>query len=100
MSRWDPHIDLVLLLNALGDEVAGTTEREVVQACAEARQPLPQAANEVRELISAVTGDPAGTDADPFDPDGGLKKSRIELDGSRPHGIIAERGGRTHCRQH
>jgi hypothetical protein len=100
VSGWDPDIDLVLLLNALGEEIAATAEGEVVRACDDTRQSPAEAASEVRELISAVTGDPAETDIDPFDPDGGLKKSRIELDGSRPHGIIAERGGRTHCRQH
>jgi hypothetical protein len=100
MSKWDPHIDLVQLLKALGDEIAATTEGDVVQACAEARQSVTEAAKEVRELISAVSGDPVGADTDPFDPKIALKESHIDLEGSRPHGIIAERGSRTHCRQH
>jgi hypothetical protein len=100
MSLWDPHIDLVRLLNALNDEVVATTELEVAQACAEGRRSLTEAAREVRELISAASGDPVEADADPFDPDIGPREGQIDLEGSRPRGIIAERSSRPHCRQH
>jgi hypothetical protein len=99
MSQWDPDIDLMRLLNALGNEIAAATEREIFQACAEARQSLTEAAIEVRELIGAVSGDPVAGDADPFDPDIGPKEDRIKLEDSH-HGSIAERGSRTCCRQH
>jgi hypothetical protein len=35
MSCWEPHIDLMRLLEALGREVIAATELEVRQACAE-----------------------------------------------------------------
>jgi hypothetical protein len=94
MSLWDPHIDLMQLLGALGEEIAAATEGEVVQAGLEARQSLTETAREVRELIRAASGDPA----EPFDPDIGPGEGRIDLEGSRPRGIIAERGSRPYCR--
>jgi hypothetical protein len=100
MSCWEPHIDLMRLLEALGREIIAATELEVRQACTEEkgrsiaarrsaiaviwRGPALQVqggssavrtANEVRELIEAVSGDPS----DPFD----VEKGYIEVRGSR-----------------
>jgi hypothetical protein len=94
MSCRDPHIDLMRLLEALGREIIAATELEIRQACTEERGRLIVAcrsagpelqvqggssavrtANEVRELIEAVSGDPS----DPFD----VEKGYIELRGSR-----------------
>jgi hypothetical protein len=86
------------LLDALGTEIAATTEGEAVQAGMEVRQSLAEAAREVRGLIRAASVDPAEADPAPFDPDIGSGKGRINVEGSRPRGIIAERGSRPHCR--
>jgi hypothetical protein len=114
MSRWEPHIDLMRLLEALGSEVVAATELEVREACAEggwsmARTKLlwgawpelqvevgssiARTAKEVRELIEAVNGDPDGPEID-------VKKGHIELRGSRHiHGVV-ERGRLTCYKQH
>jgi hypothetical protein len=82
MSCWEPHIDLMRLLEALGREIIAASELEIRQACTEekgrsiaaCRSAWPELhveggssavtiANEVRELIEAVGGDPS----DPFD---------------------------------
>jgi hypothetical protein len=95
MSCWEPHIDLMRLLEALGGEIIAATELEVRQACTEekgqsiavCRSAWPElqvkvgpsavrTANEVRELIEAVCGDPS----DPFD----VEKGYIELSLERP----------------
>jgi hypothetical protein len=123
MSRWEPHIDLMRLLEALGSEVVAATELEVREACAEggwsmARTKLlwgawpelqvevgssiARTAKEVRELIEAVNGDPDGPeiDGDLDGPEIDVKKGHIELRGSRHiHGVV-ERGRLTCYKQH
>jgi hypothetical protein len=76
MSRWDPDIDLMRLLEALGNEVVATTEPEVRQACAETGWSLRWSAREVRELINAVNGEPGEPDIDVENGDDELKSSR------------------------
>jgi hypothetical protein len=86
MSCWEPHIDVMRLLEALSTEIAATAEREVSQACAEARGSLVEAANEVRHLIGAVNGD--------------LKEGDIDGESPGHHRSVTELGHRTCCRQH
>jgi len=40
MSRWEPHIDLMRLLEALATEIVAATDLEVLQACAENGWPM------------------------------------------------------------
>ena len=63
MNRWEPHIDLARLLEALGQEVVAATEQEVREACVEDGRSIRTAAREVRRLIGAVIGDPGDPDA-------------------------------------
>jgi hypothetical protein len=92
MSRWEPHLELMRLLDALANEITATTDDEVRQvydedSCTRA------AAREVRELIGSVSGDPGiDTDVDPTE-------ARIELESSTHRGNVAE-PGRTCHRQH
>jgi hypothetical protein len=57
MSKWDPHIDLARLFEALGAEIVAATDEEVRQACVRAGCAIPGAAGEVRDLIAAVSGE-------------------------------------------
>ena len=66
MNRWEPHIDLARLLEALGQEVAAATEQEVRQVCVEDGGSIRTAAREVRELIGALISDPGDPDAGPL----------------------------------
>jgi hypothetical protein len=98
MSRWEPHIDLMRLLEALSTELAVTTETEVLQAGVEARWPLAEAAREVRELIGALNGDPGEAEVlQSIDrTEGGVERENL-----RHHRSVTERGNRTCCsRQH
>jgi hypothetical protein len=62
LDFWEPHLELMRLLDALADEIAATTDGEVRRVCDESSSTT-AAAREVRELIGAVSGDP-GIDAD------------------------------------
>jgi hypothetical protein len=114
MSHWDPHLDLMRLLEALGSEIVAATELEARQACAEdpwsmARAKLLWSAwpelqveggssvtmtvKEVRELIEAVTGDSG-------DPEIAVEKVHIELRGSRHLQGAVEPGSRFCYKQH
>jgi hypothetical protein len=68
MSRWEPHIDLMRLLEALGNEIVSTTEQEVRQACAFDGWSIAMTAKlrckDVRELIDAVNGEPGEPEVD------------------------------------
>ena len=123
MSCWEPHIDLMRLLEALANEIVSTTEQEVRQACAENERSMATAklrwsawpelqvevgssiartAKELRELIEAVNGDSDGPeiDGDLDGPEIDVKKGHIELRGSRHiHGVV-ERGRLTCYKQH
>ncbi len=92
MSRWEPHIDLMRLLEALGNEIVSTTEQEVRQACAEDGWSMAMTAKlrckEVRELIDAVNGEPGEPEVD-------VEKGHIELGTSRHLQSVAERGSHT-----
>jgi hypothetical protein len=114
MSRWEPHIDLMRLLEALANEIVAATELEVRQACAECRSTMAgtaklmwsawpeleveggssmaSSAEEVRELIDAVNGEPGEPEAD-------IEESHIELATSRHLQSVAERGYRTGHKQ-
>jgi hypothetical protein len=93
MSRWDPHIDLMRLLEALANEIVSTTEQEVREACAWDRWSIAMTAKlrckEVRELIDAVTGEP---EVD-------IEKGDAELGTSRHLQSVAGRGSRTGHKQ-
>jgi len=114
MSRWEPDIDLMRLLEALGSEVVATTELEVREACTEggssiarpklrwstwpelrveAESSMARTAKEVRELIEAVNGDPD-------DPEIDVEKDHIDLTGSRPIQGVVESRGFTCYKQH
>src|SRR5258708_39495134 len=107
MSCWEPHIDLMRLLEALTNEIVSTTEQEVRQACAENERSMATAklrwsawpelqvevgssiartAKELRELIEAVNGDSdgPGIDGDLDGPESDVKKGHIEIEGSGP----------------
>lgn len=109
MSSWEPHIDLMRLLEALGTEIIAATEQELRQACTEENGWLiaccrsacsqsqveggsPRIAREVRELIEAVSGE----SSDPFD----VEKGYIELRGSRHIQGAVEPGSVTCHKQH
>lgn len=95
MSRWEPHLDLIRLLEALANEIVATTDDEVHRVCDEGWCTA-ATAKEVRDLIGAVCGDPGDPDIDPGAAPTG---ERIELESSAHHGIVAE-PGRTCHRQH
>ncbi len=92
MSRWEPHIDLMRLLDALANEIVSTTEEEVRQACAWDGWTIAMTAKlrckEVRELIDALNGEPGEPEVD-------VGKGHIELGTSRHLQSVAERGSRT-----
>jgi hypothetical protein len=54
MTSWQPHIDLVRLLEALGEEIVAATEREIHQACAEDGHSVLATADETRRVIGAA----------------------------------------------
>jgi hypothetical protein len=95
MSRWEPHLDLMRLLEALADEIAAATDYDVRQACSEGRCTAAMV-QEVRELIGTVSGDleAPGIDAD-VDP----QHKRVELERSVHPGNGTE-SGRTCHRRH
>ena len=112
MSRWEPHIDLMRLLEALARDLVATTELEVRQACAEdgwsmakllssawpelqveGGSSMARTAKEVRELIEAVTGDPGDAEI-------GVEKVHFELRGSRHLQGDVESGRRICYKQH
>ena len=69
MSGWDPHRDLARLLEALGREIVCSGEGEVRAACLGDGDSVMTAAQEVRELIGALTAEPDAPAADmrPFE---------------------------------
>jgi hypothetical protein len=110
MSCWEPHIDLMRLLEALGREIIAATELEVLQACTEEKgrsiaacrgawsgsqvegRSAGRTARQVRKLIETVSGDPS----EPFD----VEKWHVELRGPR-HIQGAVEGGCVTCyKQH
>jgi hypothetical protein len=115
MSRWEPHIDLMRLLEALGQEIVSTTELEARQACAEdgwsmartaelkwsvwpelqveSASLMTRTAKEVRELINAVNGDPGEPEID-------VEKGDIEVGSSRHLQSVLGGGSRTCHKQH
>jgi hypothetical protein len=88
MTRWEPHLDLMRLLEALANEIAATTDYEVHQACSEGLCTA-AVAQEVRQLIGAVSGDPAAPGRDAQD-------ERIDLERSAHPGNGAEPGRTCH----
>jgi hypothetical protein len=90
MSRWEPHIDLMRLLEALGNEIVATAELEVRQACAEGGWSVRWSVKEVRALIDAVNGDPGEPEID-------VENGHIELKSSRHLQSVVEPGSRTYC---
>jgi hypothetical protein len=114
MSGWEPHIDLMRLLEALGNEIVSTTEQDVRRACVEdgcgmamtaklmwstwpelqveGGSSMASAAEEVRELIDVVSGEPGEPEVD-------LDKGHIELGTSRRLQSVAEHGSRTSHKQ-
>ena len=115
MSRWEPHIDLMRLLEALANEIVSTTEPEIRRVCAddgwsmarttelkwsgwpglevEAESSMARTAKEVSELIDLVNGDPSEPEID-------AENGDIELGGSRHLHGVAEHGSRTCHKQH
>ena len=94
MSRWEPHADLMRLLEALANEIVSTTEQDVLQACAEEGWSTAKlGCKEVRELIDVLNGEPGEPEVD-------VEKDRIELGTSRHLQSVAERGSYTSHKQH
>ena len=122
MSRWEPHIDLTRLLEALANEIVATTAQEVRQTCTEGRWSAGRSVKEMWELIDAVNGEPGEPEIDggssmariaeeirkltdavndnPGEPQIDFEKVRIELRTSRHLQSAAERGSRTCHKQH
>ena len=97
MSRWEPHTDLMRLLEALANEIVSTTEQEVRHACAFDGWSIAMTAKlrckEVRELIDVLNGEPGEPEVD-------VEKDHIELGTSRHLQSVAERGSYTSHKQH
>jgi hypothetical protein len=91
MTRWQPQLDLMRLVEALAGEIVGATDYEVQRACDEGWCTA-AAAQEVRELIHAVS-DPGASgidaDVDPLD-------ERADLERSTHHGNAAKPGRTCH----
>jgi hypothetical protein len=100
MSRWEPHTDLMQLLEALANEIVSTTEQDVRQVCAEDGWSMAMTTKlrckEVRELIDAASGDQDDLGETETD----VENGRIDLRSSRHLQGVAERGGRTCHKQH
>lgn len=62
MKNWRPHIDLHVLSAALGAEILTASDQEVHAAAGWPGQSVQGAAEEVRPLLDAATGDPAEDD--------------------------------------
>src|SRR5260221_6868338 len=114
MSCWEPHIDLMRLLEALANEIVSTTEQEVRQACAENERSMATAklrwsawpelqvevgssiartAKELRELIEAVDGESDCSEIDCHLDWPGIdgQKGHIQIRGSRPIHCVVQR---------
>jgi hypothetical protein len=59
MTSWRPHIDLARLLDALAAELMAASNDDVRRAGG--ARGIAAAADEVRQVIDAVLGDPDGT---------------------------------------
>ncbi len=57
MTRWNPQIELVRLLDALGREILAASGEEVRHANVEGARAIRASADEVRRVIEAVIGD-------------------------------------------
>ncbi len=115
MSRWEPHVDLMRLLDALATEIAATTEQDVHCACAESGWSMAGAAKDARDVIAALDGDAAEPDidmatadvreligamsSDPDAPDIDMEPSPVELRRARHHRAF-EPGSRSCGKQH
>jgi hypothetical protein len=63
MSAWDPHRDLMGLLDALGRELVASGGPEVQAACFDDGDSILTAARDVRELIGTLIDDPDDSEA-------------------------------------
>jgi len=61
MTTWRPHIDLARLLDALAAELTAASDDDVRRAGGQ--RGIAAAADEVRQVIGAVLGDPDAADA-------------------------------------
>jgi hypothetical protein len=66
MSGWDPHRDLVRLLDALGQELVASGQPEVQAACFDDGDSIAAAAKDVRKLVGTLIDDL-------FDPETGAR---------------------------
>jgi hypothetical protein len=57
MKNWRPQIDLDRLIAALGEDVLTMTDEEIRRAYAVAGRSVPHAADGIRRLIAAASGD-------------------------------------------
>jgi hypothetical protein len=96
MSGWEPHTDLMRLLEALANEIVSTTEEEVRQACAWDGWSIAMTAKlrckEIRELIEAVSGERGEPEVD-------VDKGHVELGPPRHPQSVTERGSRPSHKQ-
>jgi hypothetical protein len=58
MKDWQPHVDLHRLSVALSEEIIAAPEEEVRRLHAESGYSIAAAAQDVRELIAAASGEP------------------------------------------
>ncbi|HJQ60682.1 MAG TPA: hypothetical protein VJ890_27510 [Vineibacter sp.] len=58
MTAWQPPDDLRRLLDALGEEIAGAPDEDVVEAYRETGRSVQRTAREVRKLIAAACDGP------------------------------------------
>jgi hypothetical protein len=76
MTNWNPDIDLVRLLEALGQEIAATTDDEVRQASAAYGYSVRVAAGEIRRLLAPMIDDPTDPGEVPSEPDRELPRAQ------------------------
>lgn len=58
MKAWQPHVDLHRLTVALSEEIIATPEQELWRLHAESGYSIAGAAQDVRSLIAAASGEP------------------------------------------
>jgi hypothetical protein len=68
MTSLQLHTKLVRLLDALGEEIAATTDEEIRQTCAEYGRPVRSVAGEVERLLASMIDDPTLSPAELYLP--------------------------------
>jgi hypothetical protein len=70
VKRWQPHIDLRRLCEAAEADIFAAPDEEVREVSLACGLPVARTAEEIRDMIAAVTGEPD-------EPDGALSRAEI-----------------------